>query len=167
VVTFEQFLFAQGAKITSAQWEKQLMPSAVQVGTILVREWPGMPQVPGLETEPSFGEWSIVKVTDAFAMDRKIHAVGWNFFFMATEVKTMFLGFLAQKKIQSALKRIVAKVKLQHFNGLEVTEIVARRFFGVPYVTVCAHSRHMQQSCNLESFETRQTSQNDAEWARH
>jgi hypothetical protein len=131
-----------------------------------MKEWVGVPHFPGLETEPCFGEWSIVKVPDAFALDRTIHAAGWNFFFMATEVKTMFFGFLGEEKIQSALKRIVEKVRLQHFNGLEVTEIATRRFLGVPYVTVSAHSRHMQQSCNLDSSEARRASQNDAAWAR-
>jgi hypothetical protein len=141
------------------------MPSTVQVGTILMKEWSGMPQL-GLETEPGMGEWSMVKVTDAFTLDRKIHAAGWNFFFMAAEVKAMFFGSLRVVKVQSALKRILAKVKPQHFNGLEVTGIVARHFLGVPYVTVSAHSRHMQHSCNLDSNEARQTSQDNAEWAR-
>lgn len=131
-----------------------------------MKELIGVPHCPGLETEPCFGEWSVVKVPDAFALDRTIHAAGWNFLFMATEVKTMFFGFRGEEKIQSALKRILARVKLQHFNGLEVTEITARRFLGVPYVTVSAHSRHMQQSCNLDSSEARRTAQNDAAWAR-
>jgi len=142
------------------------MPQSVKIGTILVKNLLGMPQLPGLETEPCFGEWSVVKVSDAFALDRKIHAAGWNFFFMAAEIKVMFLGSVGATKIQSALKRILAKVKPQHFNGLEVTEIVARHFLGVPYVTVSAHSRHMQQSCNLDSCEARRLSQNDAAWAR-
>jgi hypothetical protein len=141
------------------------MPSPVQVGTILMKEWPGMPQLIAFETGPGLGEWSMVKVPDAFALDRKIHAAGWNFFFMAAEVKAMFFGSLRAAKVQSALKRILAKVKPQHFNGLEVTAIVARHFLGVPYVTVSAHSRHMQHSCNLDSAEARQTSQDGAEWA--
>ena len=142
------------------------MPSAVQVGTILMKELPGMPQLLGLETEPCFGDWSFVKVLDGFALDRKIHAAGWNFFFMATEVKVMFLGFLGATKVQSRLKRILAKVKGQHFNGLEVTAIVSRHFLGVPYVTVSAHSRHIQQSCYLDSAVRRQSFQLDSEWAR-
>ncbi len=125
-----------------------------------------MPQLVGFETEPGLGEWTMVKVPDAFALDRKIHTAGWNFFFMAAEVKAMFFGSLRAAKVQSALKRILAKVKSQHFNGLEVTAIVARHFLGVPYVTVSAHSRHMQHSCNLDSAETRQTSQDGAEWAK-
>lgn len=142
------------------------MAQDVKVGTILMKEWPGMSQLVGLETEPCFGEWSSVKALDPFALDRKIHAAGWNLFFMAGEVKAMFFGSLTAAKVQSALKRILAKVKPQHFNGLEVTAIVPRRFLGVPYVTVSAHSRHMQHSCNLDSAEVRQTSQNAAEWGR-
>ncbi len=108
----------------------------------------------------------MVKVLDGFALDRRIHEAGWNFFFMATEVKTVFLGSLGAAKLQSALKRILAKAKPEHFNGLEVTKIVARRFLGMPFVTVSAHSRHMQHSCNLESAGARKTSQDNAEWAK-
>jgi hypothetical protein len=101
---------------------------AVRVGTFLVKEWLGTPQLSGLATGPCFGEWSVVKATDEFVLDRNSDAAGWNFFFMATLVKAMFLGFFAPKKMQSALKRILAKVTPQHFHGLEVTEIVIRRF---------------------------------------
>ena len=118
-----------------------------------------MPQLPGPETESAFGEWRLVEGHDPFALDRKIHVAGWNFFFMAAEVKVLFFGSLGTVGIQNALKRILAKVKQQHFNGLEVTEIVARRFLGVPYVTVSAHSRHMQQSCNLTAWKRGGTSQ--------
>src|SRR5579864_8717448 len=143
------------------------MAQTVQAGTILMKEWPGMTTLLGLESEPCSAGWSLLKVLDAFSLDRKIHAAGWNFFFMATEVKVMFFGSLGAAKIQNALRRILEKVKQQQFNGLEVTEIVARRFLGVPYVTVSAHSRHMQQSCYLDSVEARQTSEDDVEWARN
>jgi len=139
------------------------MPSTVQVGTILMKEWPGMKQLLGLESEPCSGEWTLLKVLDGFSLDRKIHTAGWNFFFMAAEVKVMFFGSVGAAKIQNALQRILAKVKAQQFNGLEVTEIVARRFLGVPYVTVSAHSRHMQQSCYLDSGVARKASQHSAE----
>lgn len=142
------------------------MPPTVQVGAILMNESPLMTQLLGLQTEPCSGNWSLVKVLDGFALDRKIHAAGWNFFFMAAEVKVMFFGVLGAMKMQNALKRILEKVKPGHFNGLEVTGIVAKRFLGVPYVSVSAHSRHFQQSCHLEGPEARRTSQHNAEWAR-
>ena len=141
------------------------MPLDIKVGAILIEDWPMATQFLGLESEPYSEKWSLVKVLDGFALDRKIHAAGWNFFFMATQVKAMFFGALAAKKIQNALKRILGKVKRQHFNALEVTEIVAKRFLGVPYSIVSAHSRHVQQSCYLDSTEARRTSHQIAEWA--
>jgi hypothetical protein len=142
------------------------MPPTVQVGTILIEDWPLMTQFLGPESEPYSANWRLVKVLDGLALDRKIRASGWNLFFMAAEVKAMFFGALGAKKIQNALLRILSKVKQQHFNGIEVTEIVAKRFLGVPYTVVSAHSRHFQQSCYLDSAEARRTSKRDEEWAR-
>src|SRR6202165_4799217 len=148
------------------------MPQEVRVGTILMSQWPpflglglGLPSE-ALESEPYSGQWSVVKGLDGFALDRKIRAAGWNFFFIASEVKVMFLGSLGAKKIQHALHRILGKVSRQHFNGLEVTGIVAKRFLGLPYTIVSAHSRHVQQSCYLDGAEVRQSSEQDAAGAR-
>src|SRR5215472_10735000 len=113
------------------------MPPAVRVGAILIEESP-LTQLLGLEREALDG-----------ALDRKIRASGWNFFFMAAEEKAMFFGAPGVQKIQDALKRILGKVEQQHFNSLEVTGIVGRRFLGVPYTIVSAHARHAQQSCYL------------------
>jgi hypothetical protein len=142
------------------------MSGTVQVGTILMKEWPGMAQLLQFESEPCSGNWSLIKTLDGVSLDNKIRAAGWNFFFMAAEVKAMFFGVPGAAKIQNALQRILAKVKSQHFNGLEVTGIVSSHFLGVPCVTVSAHSRHMQQGCYLDSSEAWQVSNNNAEWAR-
>ena len=142
------------------------MSATVHVGSILIEEWPGMPKLLGLETEPCSGNWSVVRVPDVFALDRKIHAAGWSFFFMAAEVKVMFLGSVGAGTIGNALQGLLRKVRRQHFNSLEITGIVAKRFFGVPYVTVSAHSRHLQQGCSLDSADARQASQHSAEGAR-
>ncbi|HZP16722.1 MAG TPA: hypothetical protein VFB00_02060, partial [Terriglobales bacterium] len=91
---------------------------------------------------------------------------GWNFFFMAGEVKAMFFGAIGARKIQNALKRILEKVRRQDFNCLEVTGIAAKRFLGLRYAVVSAHSRHVQRSCYLDIAEVRRTSHRDAEWAR-
>jgi hypothetical protein len=132
------------------------MPQDVRVGTILMSEWP---QLFGLESEPYSGHWSVVKALDGFAIERKIRAAGWNFFFIASEVKVMFFGAVGAKKIQHALHRILGKVAHQHFNGLEVAEIVPKRFLGMPYAIVSAHSRHVQKNCYLDDAEARRLSQ--------
>jgi hypothetical protein len=141
-----------------------MMPT-VQVGTILIADRPRIVQLLGLDSEPYSGKWTVVQGLDGFALDGKICAAGWNFFFMAAEVKVMFFGSLGTSKIRNAMRRILAKVRPQSFNCLEVTGIVAKRFLGMRYVTVSAHSRHIQPSCYLDGAEIRRASQLDAEWA--
>ena len=135
------------------------MPQEVQVGTILMSEWPQFlgSKSEGLESEPYSGQWSVVKALDVRALDRKIRAAGWNFFFIASEVKGMFFGATGAKRIRQAVDRILGKVSQQNFNALEVTGIVARRFLGLPYVVVSAHSRHVQKTCYLDAPEVRQS----------
>ncbi len=133
------------------------MTPKVQVGTILIEDRPLVTRILDLESEPYSGNWSVVKAIDGFALDRKIHAAGWNFFFMAEEVKATVFGSLAAKSIQKALKRIFLKLRKQDFNCLEVTKMVENRFLGVPYITVCTHPRHIQQGCLLDSSQERAT----------
>jgi hypothetical protein len=137
------------------------MSPTVQAGAILTNESSLMMRILGLETAPCSGNWSLVKVLDGFALDRKIHAAGWSFFFMAAEVKVMFFGAPGAQKIQNASPKILGKVKQQHFNGIEVTGIVAKRFLGVPYAVVTTHSRHVQQGCYLDSAEARRASRHN------
>lgn len=130
------------------------MAEAVAVGTILMSGWP---QLLGLESESYSGKWSVVKILDAFAVDRKIRVAGWNLFFIASEAKSIFIGGPGEAKVRRALSRILDKVGARRFNGLEVTGIVTKHFLGVPYTTVSAHSRHVQQGCYLDDFEARQS----------
>jgi len=131
------------------------MSQEVQVGTILMSEWP---QIFGFAGEPYSGNWSVVQALDASAIDHKIRLAGWNFFFIASEVKAMCFGALGTKKMQSAVNRILSKVSQQHFNGLEVTGIVAKRFLGLPCTVISAHSRHVQKGCYLNSVDVRRSS---------
>jgi hypothetical protein len=145
---------------------QESMTATVQVGTILIEDRPVMAQALGLQSEPYSARWGVVNPLDGLALDRKIHAAGWNFFFMAEEVKVMFFGAIGAKNIQNAVKRMLGKLKPMNFNCLEVTGIVAKRFLGVPYTVVSAHSRHIQPSCYLDGDDERRTSQRDAEDAR-
>ena len=58
------------------------MNSIVQVGTILIEGRPAIIEPLGLMSEPFSGKWCTVQGLDGFALDRKIRAAGWNFFFM-------------------------------------------------------------------------------------
>ena len=140
------------------------MTPNVEVGSILIgHSSPRMAGVFALESEPYFENWSVIKSLNGLVLDAKIHAAGWNFFFLAGEVKVMFFGAAAAQRVQNALRRILAKVKGQDFNCLEVTGIVARRCLGVPYTIVTAHSRHIQQGCQLDGIEGRRNGRPDAD----
>jgi hypothetical protein len=130
------------------------MPQEVQVGTILMSQWP---VIFDLKSEPYSGPWSVVEGLDGFALDRKIRAAGWNFFFIASQVKAMFLGAPRAEKIKNAMNRILGKVSEQHYNGLEVTGIVSKHFLGLPYVAISGHARHLQQNCYLDGAEARRS----------
>jgi hypothetical protein len=138
------------------------MTANIQVGTILMADRPVMTQALGLQSEPYSANWLIVDALDGLAMDRKIDAAGWNFFFMAAEIKVMFFGAIGAKRMQNAMQRMLEKVKPLNFNCLEVTAIAAKRFLGVPYTLISAHSRHIQQSCYLDGADGRRISQRDA-----
>jgi hypothetical protein len=141
------------------------MTATVQVGTILIEQRPAIAEALGLQSEPYSTGWRVVKTLDGLALDRKIHAAGWNFFFMAEQVKVTFFGAIGAKNIQNAMKRMLGKLKPMNFNCLEVTGIVAKRFLGVQYTVVSAHSRHIQESCYLDGAGERQRSRHDAERA--
>ncbi len=132
------------------------MPPAIQVGTVLIDYSSSMTQFFSLETEPYAENWGLTQALDGFALDRKIRLAGWNFFFMADELKATFFGAVQANSIPSALRRLLLKVKGLHFNSLEITAIVAKKFLGVPYTVVSCHPRHIQESCYLDDDETRQ-----------
>ncbi len=142
------------------------MDLTVQVGTIVIDDGNRTASLLSLPSQPYSGNWSMLKTRDSCALDREIHAAGWNFFFLAAEVKVMFFGALRAQKIHSALQRILRRVKPENFNCLEVTGIVAKRFLGLSYGMVSAHSRHIQQGWRLDNLESRRNVQRDEDWAR-
>jgi len=66
-------------------------------------------------------------------------------FFMAGEIKTTVFGFDRQHALRAALERLIAVVKSQHCNSIEITRVTDKSFLKVPYVTVSAHARHLQK----------------------
>jgi hypothetical protein len=142
------------------------LPSAIQIGSILIKEQPFMSERLGLESNSYSQNWSVVRAINGFSLDRKIRAAGWNSFFMAPEVQASAFGSIRAGSLRAALRRIFSKVRHENFNCLEVTGIVARTFLGIPYVVVFAHSRHIQKAVHLDHPHQRQATQIAAQWAK-
>jgi len=142
------------------------MDSQIQVGSILIEDRPTVARTLHIEIEPYARSWSLVRFLHGRDLDRKIRAAGWNFLFIAGEVKVKVWGAGSQSDIQTALMRIAKKKRRDCFNCLEVTAIIPKRFLGLPYTTVSAHCRHIQPSSGLDNIRRRRTEQREAEWAR-
>lgn len=109
---------------------------------------------PGLqyESEPSFEGWTVVKL-NAIALDQIVRRDGWTLFFLAGPIEMIGLGADQRRASDRALKGILKSLKGRNFNCLEVTEVSAKRFLGIPYVKVAVHLRHIQKGLVLFAAE--------------
>jgi hypothetical protein len=135
----------------------EIMEGDIQAGTILIEEGAynpaALPLVGPLvgslsgspKGAPATKGWKSVEPIDRRELERNISQAGLIFYLMADEIKATVFGFDRQKALRAALKRIIASVKLQKCNSLQITEVTAKSFLKVPYVSVSAHSRHIQE----------------------
>jgi hypothetical protein len=126
------------------------LAATVQVGTLFIRNSPVILRTLELKSESYLGTWDVLNCPQSPALDQRIRDGGSNYFFMAAEVRATVFGRLVARSIRKALKQIFRKVRDANFNSIEVTKITEKRFLGVPYITVCAHSRHLQQGSMMD-----------------
>ncbi len=122
------------------------MAETIKTGTTLIKDGTFLPDALQFESEPCATGWRLVKNLDGYGLGRKIHEAGWTFFYLAGEIKATVFGFAGQKAVRGAVKRILAKLQSEKFNSLEITRVASKRFLGVPYASVSAHLRHIQES---------------------
>ncbi len=142
------------------------MPANVQVGTVMVQEGVILPAALEFQSDNYSANWRIVEALDGTSFDRMIRSAGWSFFFMAQQAKAIVLGSGGGKHLRAAMMRILSKIRAQKFNSVEVTEISRKRFLGIPYVSMVAHARHIQESHFLRNDSERTQQQRDVDWAR-
>jgi len=93
--------------------------------------------------------WKSVKQLDGYQLGQKIEGAKWNFFCLAGEIRVTVLGRDRLETLRKAVKHVLAKRVEQKFNSLQITNVVAKRFLGIPFVKLTAHSRHIQESVFL------------------
>ena len=136
------------------------MTDAIRAGTILIEEGAVFPDSLRFESEPYSTTWRSVKNLDGDELGRRVRTAGWSFFFLAGEVKASAFGSGVDKTIHRAILRLFAKQQPERFNCLQITQVEWKRFLGLPYASVAAHSRHIQESMFLSR------SKRLAEWNR-
>jgi hypothetical protein len=122
------------------------MEERIKTGTILIEEAALLPESLQVQSEPCSNGWRLVKDLDGYGLDRKIRDAGWTFFYMAGEVHATAVGSDLEKTKRKAIQRVLANRKSPKFNCLEIAQAATKRFLGLPYVSVSAHWRHIQES---------------------
>jgi hypothetical protein len=117
-------------------------------GTVLIRENTLWPAGLAIKSEVFLPGWRVVKNLDSSALAQNIEGANWNFFYLAGEMRVTVLGRDRSGTLRKAVQRVLAKQEKQ-FNSLEITRVVAKRFLGIPFMSVAAHTRHIQQGICL------------------
>jgi hypothetical protein len=121
------------------------MIDTITAGSILVAGGTHLPESNLLQGEIDSNGWAALKDARP-TFEKTIQEAGWSFFFMAGEIKAIAFGFDKEKAIRTALKRLIADVKSQHCNSIEITRVIGKTFLNLPYVSVFAHPRHLQKA---------------------
>ena len=129
------------------------MPDKIKAGTILIQEGAFLPESLRFESEQYSKAWRLVENLDSRGLDRTIREAGWTFFYMAGGVNATAFGSDLEKTTRRAVKKVLASMKLDRLNCLEIAQVAAKRFLGLLYVAVSAHPRHIQQSMFLSHAE--------------
>ena len=120
----------------------------LKTGSILVREDTVFPPSVSVESEAFLSGWKLVRTLDGHGLARIIAKASWNFFYLAGEIRASAFG-RGGSSLLKAVKRILVKREGQSYNSLEITEVTAKRFLGVPWISVKATSRHIQEGIGL------------------
>lgn len=141
------------------------MSNSLRVGALLMQVGTLIPGSLGVETEACTPGWKWITNLDGDNFDRKVRNAGWSFFFLAAKLQVIIWGHWTDKLVGKAIKQVLARARPAQFNCLEVTELSARRFCGIPYVHLSAHSRHIQEGAVLPSIAERKRVNAATAWA--
>jgi hypothetical protein len=112
---------------------------------VLLRKGIALPIVLSMDLE-RVGDWGLIRGLGGYAVERKLHATGWHFFFMVPEIEGFAVGLDPQRTFAKALARTVRAVEVTGFNALEIVAVKRRQWLGMYYVKVTAHPRHARHS---------------------
>jgi hypothetical protein len=89
-------------------------------------------------------DWRSVAGLDRIGLAAAVAKAGWTFFYMAGVVAKHAFGWSEERRVRAALGRVVQDVQAQNCNCMEITRFRDRSFLGLPYVSIAAHARHIQ-----------------------
>jgi hypothetical protein len=123
-----------------------LADAVFETGAILIKNGTELPEPLVLESDRDGTGWaSVANHLNGRQLEKALTNAGWTFFYMAASIRTTAFGFERRQMVNAAMKRVIGKVRLQRCNCLEVDDVSMHSFLGIPYVSISAHPRHIQQ----------------------
>ena len=122
----------------------------LQEGSVLLRSGTLTPTSVPLNLSTYCSDWQLIENSGGHVLDQGFRRASWNLFFLAGAIRGYAVGGGGESSIMRATSNILAKINAKGFNCAQISEIVVKRFLGVRYVRVEAHSRHLQQSNMLD-----------------
>ena len=124
----------------------QQVPVKGTTGTVLIQENTRLPAGLSVKSKAFLPGWRVVAHLDAYELSQKIEDVKCNFFCLAEDIKVIAFGRDEPETLRKAIKSVLAKCQGRNFNSLQITEILPKRFLGIPYLGVTARPWHIQKS---------------------
>jgi hypothetical protein len=115
-------------------------------GTVLVDTETVLPKPFRLASDHRGRGWTqVVDNAHASQLEMSLASAGWTLFYRAGTIRAKAFGSRSESTIHTAIRRLFRAAKLQNYNSLEIDDIAAHFFWGVPYVSISAHSRRIQE----------------------
>ena len=143
----------------------QTQHSQLQEGSVLLRSGTVTPTSFPLNLRTYCSDWELIENSAGHAVHHGFRRSGWNLFCLAGAIHGYAVGNGGESSIMRAMMKILVKVKAAGFNSAQISEIIVKRFLGLPYVRVEAHSRHLQPSNMLDSVEQRKQTIASIAWS--
>lgn len=131
------------------------METAIENGCIFVMDGLLLPPTLRFAGQPYSDGWHLITNLKSNDVDLRARDCGWNFMFLAEGMRCSVFGFGRTWSLRKAVNKLLATARENAFNSMEVTEITARRFLGMHWVSVGAHSRSLQKSHQIKAFAAR------------
>lgn len=128
---------------------------ALQNGCIFVMEGTLLPPALRCEGQPYPDGWRLLKSVKSDEVDLRARNCGWNYFFVGGAMRRTVVGFGRAWSLRRATDQLLAEARKNAFNSVELTQITARQFLGLHWVSVAAHSRSLQKSRHVRDISAR------------
>lgn len=99
--------------------------------------------------------WRLLNRLKGGEIELRARDSNWNFIFLAEVMRRTVFGFGRVGSLRRATNKVLGEARRNAFNSVEVTEITARRFLGVHWVSVGAHFRSLQKSNQIKTLAAR------------